>query len=182
MSRDTRRISWIKAARRDFEDFPQGAQDEVMDALTVAAEGRKADIAKPLKGFGSGMFEVALAWRGDAYRAVDAVQIAEDVWVVHAFQKKIEDGHQDTQTRTRSDTPEASTLEGDAEMTENIETARGSGNVYRDFGRADADVRQLKAILAARIVGVLDDSGTSVRKAQTITGVAAADFSRIRNA
>ncbi|MEK7756321.1 MAG: hypothetical protein AAB385_03830 [Planctomycetota bacterium] len=61
MSRDTRRISWIKAARRDFEDFPQGAQDEVMDALTVAAEGRKADIAKPLKDFGSGMFEVVLS-------------------------------------------------------------------------------------------------------------------------
>jgi len=59
-------------------------------------------------------------------------------------------------------------------MTENIETARGSGNVYRDFGRADADVRQLKAILAARIAGVLDDRGISVRKAQT-------DFSRIRN-
>ena len=92
MSRDTRRISWIKAARRDFEDFPQGAQDEVMDALTVAAEGRKADIAKPLKGFGSGMFEVALAWRGDAYRAVYAVQMAEDVWVVHAFQKKSKKG------------------------------------------------------------------------------------------
>ena len=66
-------------------------------------------------------------------------------------------------------------------MTENIETVRGSGNVYRDFGRADADVRQLKAILAARIVGILDDRGISVRKAQTITGVAAADFSRIRN-
>ena len=92
MSRDTRRISWIKAARRDFEDFPQGAQDEVMDALTVAAEGRKADIAKPLKGFGSGMFEVALAWRGDVYRAVYAVQMAEDVWVVHAFQKKSKTG------------------------------------------------------------------------------------------
>lgn len=92
MSRDTRRISWIKAARRDFENFPEGAQDEIMDALTVAAEGRKADIAKPLKGFGSGMFEVALAWRGDAYRAVYAVQIAEDVWVVHAFQKKSKTG------------------------------------------------------------------------------------------
>jgi phage-related protein len=88
VSRDTRRISWIKAVRRDFEDFPEGAQDEIMNALTVAAEGRKADIAKPLKGFGPGMFEVALAWRGDAYRAVYAVQIDEDVWVVHAFQKK----------------------------------------------------------------------------------------------
>ena len=65
---------------------------EGLRALTVAAEGRKADIAKPLRGFGSGMFEVALAWRGDAYRAVYAVQIDEDVWVVHAFQKKSKTG------------------------------------------------------------------------------------------
>lgn len=70
MSRDTREISWIKAARKDFEDFPEGAQDEILDALTVAAEGGKAEIAKPMKGMGSGVFEVALRFRGDAYRLV----------------------------------------------------------------------------------------------------------------
>ena len=47
-----------------------------MRALTVAAEGRKADIAKPLKGFGSGVFEVALKYRTDAYRTVYAQQHA----------------------------------------------------------------------------------------------------------
>ncbi len=57
-SRDTRPISWINAARKSFEAFPKGAQDEVMQALTVAAEGGKADIAKPLKGLGSGVLEV----------------------------------------------------------------------------------------------------------------------------
>lgn len=67
-------------------------------------------------------------------------------------------------------------------MTKDVEIIRGSGNVFRDFGHPNADLEQLKSILAAKIIGVLDDRGLSVRKAQTITGIAAADFSRIRNA
>lgn len=59
---------------------------------------------------------------------------------------------------------------------------RGSGNVYRDFGDTDADVNQLKAILAAAIIKSLDKQSLTVRKAHAHTGVAAADFSRIRNA
>jgi len=59
---------------------------------------------------------------------------------------------------------------------------RGSGNVYRDFGDPDADVKQLKAILAAAIIRSLDRQGMTVRKAHAQTGIAAADFSRIRNA
>jgi hypothetical protein len=50
VSRNTRRISWIKAARKELEGFPADAQLEILRALTVAAEGRKADIAKPMKG------------------------------------------------------------------------------------------------------------------------------------
>ena len=57
-------------------------------ALTIAAEGCKADIAKPMRGLGSGVFEIALAQRGNAYRAVYAVQLGAAVWVIHAFQKK----------------------------------------------------------------------------------------------
>jgi phage-related protein len=56
--------------------------------LTIAAEGGKADVAKPLKGLGSGVFEIALPFRGDAFRVIYGVQIAEEIWVVHAFQKK----------------------------------------------------------------------------------------------
>ncbi len=61
-------------------------------------------------------------------------------------------------------------------------STRGSGNVYRDFHVPDADVRQLKAILATEIIKNLDKKGLSVRKAQRLTGVPAADFSRIRTA
>lgn len=64
---------------------------------------------------------------------------------------------------------------------ESLELIRGSGNVYRDLGIADADVRQLKAILAAQIIKTLDAKKLSVRKAQALTGIDAADFSRIRN-
>jgi phage-related protein len=59
-----------------------------LTALTIAAEGGKADIAKPMRGLGSGVFELALPFRGDAFRVVYAVQLGEDIWVVHAFQKK----------------------------------------------------------------------------------------------
>lgn len=62
------------------------------------------------------------------------------------------------------------------------EIVRGSGNVYRDFNVPDADIRQFKAILAAEIIKMLDKKGLSVRKAQSLTGVPAADLSRIRNA
>jgi phage-related protein len=92
MIRQTRSISWIKAARKEFEKFPAPAQNVFLTALTMAAEGAKADIAKPLKGLGSGVLEIALPWRGDAFRVVYALQMGEEIWVLHAFQKKSAQG------------------------------------------------------------------------------------------
>jgi phage-related protein len=88
MTRRTRPISWIRAALKEFETFPEGARSICLAALTIAAEGGKADIAKPMHGMASGVFEIALAFRGNAFRVVYAVQLAEHIWVVHAFQKK----------------------------------------------------------------------------------------------
>jgi predicted XRE-type DNA-binding protein len=65
---------------------------------------------------------------------------------------------------------------------EKIELVRGSGNVFRDFGHPSPDVAQLKAILAAEIVKKLDREKLTVRAAHGLTSIAAADFSRIRNA
>ena len=62
------------------------------------------------------------------------------------------------------------------------ETVRGSGNVFRDVSRPNAELLQLKALLAAEVVRALDDAKLTVRQAQSQTGIAAADFSRIRNA
>ena len=92
MTPRTRPVSWIRAALKEFETFPEGARSICLAALTIAAEGGKADIAKPMHGMGSDAFEIALAFRGDAYRVVYAVQLADEIWVVHAFQKKSTQG------------------------------------------------------------------------------------------
>ena len=88
MTRTTRPVSWIRAALKEFETFPEGARSVCLTALTIAAEGGKADIAKPLRGLGSGVYEIALPFKGDAFRVVYVLQLAEEIWVVHAFQKK----------------------------------------------------------------------------------------------
>jgi len=91
-TRKTRPVSWIKASLKEFESFPKDAQPILLAALTIAAEGGKADIAKPMHGLGSGVFEIALAFRGDAFRVVYVVQFADGIWVIHAFQKKSKQG------------------------------------------------------------------------------------------
>lgn len=87
-TRKTRPVSWIRAALKEFESFPEGTRSICLAALTIAAEGGMADIAKPLRGIEPGVFEIALPFRGDAFRVVYAVQIADEIWVIHAFQKK----------------------------------------------------------------------------------------------
>ena len=63
-----------------------------------------------------------------------------------------------------------------------LDVVKGSGNVFSDLGHKHSDAEQFKAILAAEIIKALDREGLSVRSAQSRTGIAAADFSRIRNA
>ncbi len=65
---------------------------------------------------------------------------------------------------------------------EEFELVRGTGNIFRDLGDPQADLKQAKAVLAARIIAVLDDGELTVRRAAKLSGFAAADFSRIRNA
>lgn len=85
-------ISWIKAARKAVDAFPQAVQEEIADALTIIAEGGMPDHAKPLAGLGSGVLELAMKHRGDAWRVIYALQIGPAVWIVHAFQKKSKSG------------------------------------------------------------------------------------------
>lgn len=65
-------------------------------------------------------------------------------------------------------------------MSDDFELVRESGNAFRDFGSANADAEQLKALLGAQIIGCLNRRGLTVRAAEEATGIAAADFSRIR--
>ncbi len=173
-------VSWVKAARKDFAEFPIGAQIELARALTILAEGGMPDIAKPLMGLGSGVMELALKHKGDAFRVVYALQIGAEIWVIHAFQKKSTSG-------TKTPKHEIDLVQErlrqlrEAEMNEeDFDIIHGSGNVFRDLGHPDADREQLRALLAAEIISVLDERKLTVRDAHELTGIAAADFSRIR--
>lgn len=87
-----RNVSWVKAARKSFDGFPEGAREQAADALTQIAEGDTPEIAKPLHGLGSGVWELAIRERTNAFRVVYALQLDDDIWVVHAFQKKSTSG------------------------------------------------------------------------------------------
>jgi predicted XRE-type DNA-binding protein len=63
---------------------------------------------------------------------------------------------------------------------DDMDLVRGSGNLFEDFETAEPELRQLKALLAAEVIKTLDQRKLTVRKAEAITHIAAADFSRIR--
>ena len=88
----TRAVSWLKGARRTFEDFPERVRADALASLTIAAEGGKSDSAKPFKGIDGGLFEIAHRYRGDAFRILYAVRLGADIWVIDAFQKKSTSG------------------------------------------------------------------------------------------
>jgi len=70
--RKTRPVSWIKAALQELKASPKMHSP----SFSAVAKGGKADNAKPMHGLGPGVFEIALAFRGDAFRVI---------WVAHAF-------------------------------------------------------------------------------------------------
>jgi phage-related protein len=88
VARRSREIASIKAARKDFQKFPRAAQLNILRQLTVVAEGAKPDDARPLKGLGPGVWEIALKYQTNAYRTVFIIELNDAVWVLHAFQKK----------------------------------------------------------------------------------------------
>lgn len=87
-----RDISWLKGALKDFRAFPLPAQQKAARGLTQIAEGDTPQIAKPMTGLGAGVWELAIKERGDAFRVIYVLQIDDDIWVVHAFQKKSNSG------------------------------------------------------------------------------------------
>lgn len=72
--------------------FPQPVRQKIESALTIAAEGHKADCAKRWQGLGPGVMEISVGYRSDAYRTIYVTEIAGSLWVIHAFKKKSKKG------------------------------------------------------------------------------------------
>ncbi len=92
MIRKTRPISWIRAALKEFETFPEGARAICLATLTIAAEGGRPTLQSPCTAWARASWKSHLPFKGNAFRVVYAVQLAEELWVIHAFQKKSTQG------------------------------------------------------------------------------------------
>ena len=85
-------VIWLGDSRRQLRTFPAAVQDEMGYAIYLAQCGQKHVSAKSLKGLGSGVLEVVSDHRGDTFRSVYTVRLADCVFVLHAFQKKSKSG------------------------------------------------------------------------------------------
>lgn len=89
---ELRRLAWIGTAKEDLMEFPEAVQREIGYALHLVQADDKPDIAKPLKGLGSGILEIMSDHNTNTFRAVYAVKLGELIYVLHCFQKKSKHG------------------------------------------------------------------------------------------
>jgi phage-related protein len=87
-----RPLVWLGNSKRNIRAFPEGAQKLIGDELQLIQFGGMPKDAKPFKGVGSGVLEIALRYDKEAYRTVLAVQLGKKIYVLHAFQKKSRKG------------------------------------------------------------------------------------------
>lgn len=87
-----RTVIWLGNSLKNIQDFPDGAKKLVGDELMFIQYGQMPKDAKPFKGVGSGVIEIAVKFDKNAYRCVQAVQLGEKIYVLHAFQKKSSTG------------------------------------------------------------------------------------------
>jgi len=87
-----RPVTWLGNSKTNLLDFPKDAQKLIGNELQLMQYGGMPKDAKPFTGVGSGVFEIALQYAKDAYRVVLALQLGDDIFVLHAFQKKSKKG------------------------------------------------------------------------------------------
>jgi phage-related protein len=87
-----RPLVWLGTSLRNLRAFPDEAKKIIGDELQLIQFGGMPRDAKPFKGVGSGVFEIALRHAAEAYRTVVAVQLGRRIYVLHAFQKKSKKG------------------------------------------------------------------------------------------
>ena len=73
---------------KQVKSFPEEVRKDVGSSLYEVQLGDQPHNVKPLRGVGSGVFEIVTRFDSDTYRTVYAVQIGNYVYVLHAFQKK----------------------------------------------------------------------------------------------
>lgn len=87
-----KKLFWVGSARSDLKEMPKAVQQEIGFSLHRAQEGKMSLNAKPLKEIGAGVMEIVSDYNKNTYRAVYAIKLGNDIYVLHAFQKKSKTG------------------------------------------------------------------------------------------
>ena len=86
-----KKLIWVGSSRADLKEMPGEVQDDIGYGLHQAQAGLFPDYAKPLKGF-NGVIEIICDFDKNTYRAVYAIKLGDEIYVLHAFQKKSKSG------------------------------------------------------------------------------------------
>ena len=87
-----RPLIWLGNTRKNIQSFPEEVKKLIGDELQIIQFGGMPKNAKPFKGVGSGVIEIAIRHDKDAYRCVQALQLDHNIYILHAFQKKSKKG------------------------------------------------------------------------------------------
>ncbi len=83
-----REIEWMGTSLQDLIDMPEDVRGEFGHGLYLAQSGQRHLNAKP---FGDSV-ELIERYDGNTYRCVYNLRIDDDIYVLHAFQKKSTSG------------------------------------------------------------------------------------------
>ncbi len=81
-------VVWLGNSRKNILKFPENVRKLIGDELQFIQFGGMPKDIKIFKGVGSGVIEIVLKYDKEAYRCVQAVQLGDKIYVLHAFQKK----------------------------------------------------------------------------------------------
>lgn len=87
-----RLVEWLGDSRSKLKNFPDEVKKDVGDELLLLQYGEMPKTAKPLKGIGSGVFELIDNFDKNTYRTVVALQLGKKIYILHAFMKKSKKG------------------------------------------------------------------------------------------
>jgi phage-related protein/predicted XRE-type DNA-binding protein len=178
-------LYWEASSKRDFKAFPIAVQKDLGVAPFIVQLGSTPPSAKPLKGFGAGVFELRDDHRGDTFRAVYAVKIGDAVHVLHAFKKKSKSGiaHAEVGHRSHREKVEDSSRPPRRKREDAMkrkDARSGIDNVLEDLGFDDAEELSTKAALALRLNALIEERGLTQAQAATVTGMTQPKISQVR--
>lgn len=161
------------------------ARKLVGDELQLVQFGGAPKDAKPFKGIGSGVFEIAVAYDKNAYRAVYAVQLGRNIYILHAFQKKSRSGIKTSQKDAdliRQRYKQAKELANvKKQKRKEIQFENGSGNVFADLEITDADEFYARARLGFGVYRILQGRDLKQREIGELLGISQPEVSHLMN-